>query len=106
MNTTLAESETRAGCAGTYSRTDMEEAAKRVEKSLNDFSEKLEDGRIAAERLLKRSRYAVEDRLEDTARQIKRNPLGSLAIAFAAGAAFAFLAPHLGKNSRKANPSE
>ncbi len=56
-------------------------------------SSTLEDGKFAAERLLKRGRYAAEDGLEEAAHTIKRNPFGSLAIAFAAGAAFAFLMP-------------
>lgn len=87
----------------------MKEAAKRVEKGLNDskaaVSAKLEEGRIAAERLLKHSRYAVEDGIEESTHQIKRHPLSSLAIAFAAGAALGFLIPHLGHNTHKANPN-
>jgi hypothetical protein len=105
MGTILTESKIeKPTCLG----TDMKEAAKRVEKGLNDskaaVSAKLEDGRIAAERFLKHSRYAVEDGIEDASHQIKRNPLGSLAIAFAAGAALAFLVPHLG--GRKTGPSQ
>ena len=61
------------------------------------ISEKLEDGRIAAERLLKRSRYAVEDGLEEAAHSIKQHPFSTLAIGFAAGAALGFLVPRLGK---------
>jgi len=106
MGIVLAESKiektTRLG-------TDVKKAAKRVEKGLNGWkatvSANLEDGKIAAERLLKRGRYALEDGIEETAHQIKRNPLGSVAVAFAAGAAMAFLVPHLGKNNHKANPS-
>ena len=115
MDTVLAESkikkdtEARAGCAEVC-LTDMREAAKRVEKGLNDskaaVSAKLEDGRIAAERLLKHSRYAVEDGIEEATHQIKRHPLGSLAIAFAAGAALGFLVPHLGNNRQKVHPSD
>ena len=87
---------------------DVKKAAKRVEKGLNGWkasvSANLEDGKIAAERLLKRGRYALEDGIEETAHQIKRNPLGSVAVAFAAGAALAFLVPHIGKNGHKTSP--
>jgi len=88
---------------------DVKKAAKRAEKGLNGWkasvSANLEDGKIAAERLLKRGRYALEDGIEETAHQIKRNPLGSVAVAFAAGAAMALLVPHLGKNNHKTNRS-
>lgn len=60
-------------------------------------SAKLEDGKFAAERMLKRGRYAAEDGLEEAVHNIKRNPLGSVAIAFAAGAALGFLAPRVTK---------
>ena len=115
MDTVFAEPKIKkttkapAGSAGTCFGTDLKEAAKRVEKGVNDskaaVSAKLEDGRIAAERFLKHSRYAVEDGIEETAHQIKRHPLRSFAIAFAAGAAVGFLIPHLGHNTHKANPS-
>ena len=102
------ERSTEAGGEGTCLGTDLKEAAKRFEKGLNDskaaVSEKLEESRIAAERLLKHGRYAVEDGIEETLHQIKRHPLGSLAIAFASGAAFGFLLPHLGHNTHKPNP--
>jgi ElaB/YqjD/DUF883 family membrane-anchored ribosome-binding protein len=73
------------------------------EKGINDakaaVSEKLDDGKIAAERLLKRGRYAFEDSVEETAHNIKRHPFGSVALAFAAGAALGLLmlAPHSAK---------
>ena len=106
MGTFLAESKIEKA---TRLRTEMKKAGKRVEKGLNGWkatvSANLEDGRIAAERLLKRSRYALEDGIEETAHQIKRNPLGSVAVAFAAGAALALLVPHLGKNNHKTSPS-
>lgn len=93
------------GCLG----TDLKEATKRFEKGLNDSTtavcEKLKEGRIAAERLLKHGRYAVEDGIEEATHQIKHHPLGSLAIAFAAGAALGFLIPHLGHKMHKPDPS-
>ena len=76
---------------------DPQEVARRIEKSVDDakaaVAEKLEDGKIATERFLRRGRYAVEDGMTQVTRNIKRNPFGSLAIAFAAGAALALLVP-------------
>ena len=60
-------------------------------------SETLDDGVTAARRLLKRSRYTVEDGLEEAAHNIKRHPFSSLAIGFAAGAALGLLVPRFGK---------
>jgi hypothetical protein len=63
---------------------EMQEMAKRIEKGVNDakaaVSAKLDYGRIAARRLLKRGRYAVEDGISETAHKIKRYPVSSLAI--------------------------
>jgi len=89
------ESEVRAKCmcGGRYCK----EVAKRIEKGMNDVkaavSEKLEDGKIAAERLLKRGRYAVEDCISETAHEIKHHPVSSIAIALAAGAALGLPVP-------------
>ena len=89
--------EVRAVCCG----HDAQEGAKRIEKGVNDakaaVSVKLEDGKIAAERLLKRGRYAVEDGITESVHKIKRHPVGSLAIAFATGAALGFLVPRSAK---------
>lgn len=86
----------RAGCG-----QDARELGKRIERAVDDakdaVSAKLEDGKFAAERLLKRSRYAAEDGLEEAVHTIKRNPLGAVAIAFAAGAALGFLVPRVTK---------
>jgi hypothetical protein len=75
--------------------------AKGIEKGVNDIkdavSAKMEDGKIAAENLLKRSRYAVEDGIDGATRNIRRHPLASLALAFAAGAALTLLAPRPAK---------
>lgn len=69
---TARSTEARGG--GTCLGTDLKEAAKRFEKGLNDskaaVSESLEESRIAAERLLKHGRYAVEDGIEETVHQI------------------------------------
>ena len=71
-------------------RQEEEEVARKIEKGISDVkaavSEKLEDGKFAAERLLRQGRYAVEDGLSELTHTIKRNPLGYIGIAFAAGA--------------------
>jgi len=45
----------------------------------------IEDGKMAAERLLKRSRFAVEDAVAESVHGIRRNPVISVALAFTAG---------------------
>ncbi len=91
----------KCGTCATCLGEEVKGAARRVEKSVNDakaaVSEKLEDGAAAARRLLKRSRYTVEDGLEEAAHNIKQHPFSSLAIGFAAGAALGLLVPRLGK---------
>lgn len=106
MATPLDEQKVEAGpeaCAGTCFANEFRDMAARVEKGVKQVkttaSETLEDGKVAAERLLKRGRYAVEDGVEEAAHQIKRNPLTALAIAFAAGAALGLLAPRMGRKS-------
>jgi len=96
--------ETPCACGAAHLGGEVKETARRFEKGVDRakvaLSEKIEDGKTAANRLLKCGQYAVEDGMEETMHQIKRNPVGSLAIAFAAGAAFGFLAlflPRLGK---------
>jgi|GEM_PF-2708166 len=80
---------------------EIREAAQRVEKGVNDakaaVSEKLDDGVAAARRLLKRSRYTVEDGIEEAAHNIKQHPFGTLAIGFAAGALMGLLVPRFGR---------
>ena len=91
----------RSGCTATCCGHDMQEGVKRMEKEVDKakaaISAKLEDGKIAAERLLKRSRYAVEDGIEQTAHDIKRHPFRSVAIGLAAGAVLGFLVPRIAK---------
>ncbi len=107
MNGVLDESkiergaEVCGGCTATFRGQEAQEVAKRIVKGVNDakaaVSAKLEDGKVAAERFLKRGRYAVEDGIGETAQKIKHHPFSFLAIAFAAGAALGFLAPRFAK---------
>ena len=89
------------GTCATCLGKEVKGAAQRIEKGVHDakaaVSEKLDDGVTAARRLLKRSRYTVEDGLEEAAHTIKQHPFSSLAIGFAAGAALGLLVPRLGK---------
>jgi ElaB/YqjD/DUF883 family membrane-anchored ribosome-binding protein len=97
MNSQRASSEYGVNCVG----RDFKETARRVEKGVQDakaaISEKLDDSLTAARRSLKRSRYAVEDRLDDATYTIKRHPIRSLAIGVAAGAALGLLIPRFGR---------
>lgn len=98
MKTVLDEPPTKTDAdirAQNRRRQDEEEVARRIEKSIDNakaaVSEKLEDGKAAAERFLRQGRYAVEDGLSELTHTIKRYPVSSLGIAFAAGAAFGLL---------------
>ena len=89
------------GACATCLGKGVKEAAQRIEKGVNDakaaVSETLDDGVAAARRSLKRSRYAVEDGLEEAAHNIKQHPFSALAIGFAAGAALGLLVPRFGR---------
>jgi hypothetical protein len=80
---------------------DEAEIARRIEKSINEakaaVAATLEDGKVAAERLLRHGRYALEDGLSELTHTIKRHPISFLGIAFAAGAAFGLLISHSSK---------
>ena len=98
MKTVLDEPGTKTDAeirAENRRRQDEEELERRIEKGINDakaaVSEKLEDGKAAAERFLRQGRYAVEDKLSELTHAVKRNPVSSLGIAFAAGAAVGLL---------------
>lgn len=93
MNSVLGESKAEAGTKPRGNRA----ATACLQDAKEALTEKLEDGKIAAERLLKRSRYAVEDGLEEAAHTIKQHPFSTLAIGFVAGAALGFLVPRLGR---------
>jgi ElaB/YqjD/DUF883 family membrane-anchored ribosome-binding protein len=98
MKTALDEPGTKTDAdirAQNRRRQDEEELERRIEKGINEakaaISEKLEDSKAAAERFLRQGRYAVEDRLSELTHTIKRNPISSLGVAFAAGAAVGLL---------------
>ncbi len=70
--------------------------AGRIEKGFNHAKstafEEIETGKLAAGRILKRGRHAIEDGVEEAVHGIKRHRAGSIAFALAAGAALGFLA--------------
>jgi ElaB/YqjD/DUF883 family membrane-anchored ribosome-binding protein len=80
-----------AACRGTCA----EDISKRVERAAGHakaaVSETLEDGKSAAVRLVKRGLYAVDDGIDETAHAVKRHPLTSMAVAFAAGTLLGFV---------------
>jgi len=69
---------------------DEAEIARRIQQSVDDakatISATLEDTKVAAERLMRHGRYAVEDRVSELGHNIKKHPIGFVGIAFAAGA--------------------
>lgn len=86
-------------CAGKDFTQGVKDMTDRVEKGISRLKAVIDDNRASAEKLLKRGRYAVEDGVEETARAIKRNPFGFMAIAFVAGAAIGMLAPRIGRRA-------
>ncbi len=100
MKTVMEEPVTNRGSAPQTDRAcrqdeDEAEIARGVERAINEakesISDKFEEVKTSAERLLKHGRYAAEDGLSELTHQIKKHPLGFLGIAFAAGAVFGLL---------------
>jgi len=93
----MSESKVDRSVGAACCEFDTKEVAKKIEKGIHDakavVSAKLEDGKFAADRLVKRGRHMVEDGLDETETTIKHHPFGAVAAAFAAGAAIGFLAP-------------
>ncbi len=60
-----------------------------AERLKQNISHKLEhgweDGMLEAKRALKRTRYAAEDLVDDTAYRVKQNPWGALAVTLGLG---------------------
>lgn len=77
--------------------------AKNVDRAKAAVSDTIEDGKMAAERLLKRGRYAVEDSVEERIHQIQRKPLKAVALAFTSGLVVGFLVSCLRKRPQAGN---
>ena len=77
--------------------------AKNVDRAKAAVSDTVEDGKMAAERLLKRGRYAVEDTVEQQIHETRRKPLKAVALAFTSGMVVGFLVSCLRKKARAGN---
>ena len=72
------------------------EEASRVKSAVSDaVSDAVEDGVLAARRAARRGYHAAEDLMDEAAYHVKRNPLGSVAIAFGAGTLIGWLVARL-----------
>lgn len=85
-------------------RDDVKEMAGRVSKGVNQatktVTETLEDSKAVAERAWKRGSREFEDRMSEAAYQIKRQPVRSVAMAFAAGMILGIVVPQMFKTRR------
>ena len=77
--------------------------AKNVDRAKAAVSDTIEDGKMAAERLLKRGRYAVENTLEQRIHEIRRKPMKAIALAFTSGLVVGFLVSCLRKRPQARN---
>ena len=77
--------------------------AKNVDRAKAAVSDTIEDGKMAAERLLKRGRYAVENALEQRIHEIRRKPMKAVALAFTSGLVVGFLVSCLRKRPQSRN---
>ena len=77
--------------------------AKNVDRAKAAVSDTIEDGKMAAERLMKRGRYAVENTLEQRIHEIRRNPMKALALTFTSGLVVGFLVSCLRKRPQARN---
>ena len=82
-----------------------EEVVRRIEKRVDDVKAALEDAEVAAERLMRRGQYAVEDSISEVAHRIKRNPFMFMGIALALGAAIGLIAAPRSASKSKRNAS-
>jgi len=69
----------------------VQRLGKSADKAKAAVGDSIEDGKMAAERFLKRSRFAIEDAVAESVHGIRRNPLISVALAFTAGLISGFL---------------
>jgi ElaB/YqjD/DUF883 family membrane-anchored ribosome-binding protein len=83
-------------------RERLMEAGGEVSRLKTEASQAVEEGVVAARRLAKRSRYAAEDLIDDTAHRVKRDPLRSVAMGLAIGVGMGALAVWLAtRNARE-----
>ena len=87
-------------CDELTAKEKVELLAKSVDRAKAAVSDTIEDGKMAAERLLKRGRYAVEDTVEQRIHDIRRKPLKAVAVAFASGLGVGLLVASVLKKGR------
>lgn len=68
-----------------------------IEPKAAVMTQKLEDGKMAAQRMVRKGQHMIEDCMAETAHEVKRHPMEALAIAFAAGALVGLLIPRIRK---------
>ena len=90
-------------CDELTAKEKVELLAKSVDRAKAAVSDTIEDGKMAAERLLKRGRYAVEDTVEQRIHDIRRKPLRAVAVAFTSGMVIGFLVSCLRKRPHAGN---
>ena len=90
-----------AGCFGTCLENEAKDVVTGLKQGLNNAKTavcaKMEDGTIAAERLLKHCRHTAEDGVSEAAYRVKKQPFRFLAIAFAVGAVVGFASARAAK---------
>lgn len=88
---------TERRAAATCCGRDAAEMKERFEKGAKDAKaavfEKFEEGKFEAEKLMRRGRHAVEDRMAEAEHEVKRRPFAAVGAAFAFGAVAGFLMP-------------
>ena len=70
---------------GIHVAENIAKAGYQVQKLKARATHAVEDGTVAAKRLVKRGRYAAEDLRSETAHRIKRDPFRSVLITFGVG---------------------
>ena len=70
---------------GLHVAENIAKAGYKVEKLKARANHAVEDGTVAAKRLVKRGRYAAEDLRDETVHRIKRDPFRSVLITFGVG---------------------
>jgi len=80
----------------------VHQLGKGLDRTKAAISATIEDGKMEAERRLRRGRYAVEDTVERTVHGIRRNPVIAMTLAFSAGMFVGVLVSRVRRRSRNA----
>ncbi len=96
-NAPVLREETQPGCIMREIEATRASVEREIDRLRLSVVRQMEDSADAARRMVKRGRYAAADYIDEASHQIKKHPVGSLAIAFAAGAVLTLLVPRPGK---------